>query len=155
MMGLPSTLFCLLLSVTLVSGHLHPDDRAIRWPRKGDPEERMNAQTRIKSRQHRSLSSQKNQECQEGNPPGASYSGRMNVTASGRTCQVWAATKPHEHDYTKVGEHNHCRNPNGDLGGVWCYTIYQDKLWGEYCDVKRCTTYNCQEGYPFGASYLG
>ena len=109
-MGLPSTLFCLLLSVTLVSGHLHPDDRTIRWPRKGDPEEGMNAQTRIKSRQHRSLSSQKNHECQEGNPLGVSYSGEKNVTASGRTCQAWAASQPHQHSYTDVGEHNNCRN---------------------------------------------
>ena len=136
-MGLPSTLFCLLLSVTLVSGHLHPDDRTIRWPRKGDPEEGMNAQTRIKSRQHRSLSSQGNLECQEGNPLGASYSGERNVTASGRTCQVWAASQPHEHTDTDVGEHNHCRNPDGDLKGVWCYTIDPDKRW-EHCSVPVC-----------------
>ena len=88
----------------------------------------MNARrTRIKSREHRSLSSQKNHECQEGNPLGASYLGKTNVTASGIACQAWAAF---EHSFTYVGEHNYCRNPDGDLGGVWCYTIYQDKLWG-------------------------
>ena len=93
----------------------------------------MNAQTRIKSRQHRSLSSQGNPECQEGIPLGGTYSGRVNVTASGRTCQVWAAREPSEHDYTdytEVGEHNHCRNPDGDLGGVWCYTTDPEKQWG-------------------------
>ena len=122
-MGLPSTLFCLLLSVTLASGHLHPDDRTIRWPRKGDPEEGMKAQTRIKSRQHRSLSSQGNLECQEGNPLGASYSGERNVTASGRPCQSWPAAGNPE-----VGEHNYCRNPDGDLGGVWCYGTDMGRL---------------------------
>ena len=88
-------------------------------------------------RQDRSVSSQGNLDCQEGNPPGAGYSGRMNVTVSGRTCQVWAASQPHEHGYTAVGEHNHCRNPDGDPDGVWCYTIDPDKEW-EYCSVPVC-----------------
>ena len=35
-------------------------------------------------------------ECQDGNPPGVSYCGRVNVTASGRTCQVWSDPQPHE-----------------------------------------------------------
>ena len=96
------------------------------------------AQTRIQSRQQRSASSQDNNECQEGIPLGVSYSGRMNVTASGRTCQVWAASQPHEHDYTDVGEHNHCRNPNG-VGGVWCYTTDPDKQF-EHCSVPRCVS---------------
>ena len=112
-MGLPSTLFCLFLSVTLASGHIHPDDRTIRRPRKGDPDEGMYAQTRFNIRQHRSLSSQKNHECQEGNPLGVSYSGERNVTESGRTCQAWAALQPHEHSHTDVGEHNQCRNQSG------------------------------------------
>ena len=81
-MVLPSTLFCLLVS--LVSGNLLTDDQ--KRPMKGEPEEGKRAQTRIKSRQHRSVGSQ--EECQEGDPLGVSYSGRMNVTASGRTCQV-------------------------------------------------------------------
>ena len=46
-------LFCLLLSLILVSGHLLTDDRTTRRPRKGDPEK-----TRIQSRQQRSDSSQ-------------------------------------------------------------------------------------------------
>ena len=100
----------------------------------------MNAQTRIKSRQHRSLSSQGNPECQEGNPPGATYTGGMNVTASGRTCQVWAAQQPHEHSVgTELGEHNYCRNPGRDIGGVWCYTTDPEKQW-EYCAVPKCVS---------------
>ena len=135
---LSSTLFCLLLSLNLASGHL-TDDRTTRRPGKGDPEERRKLQTRIQSRKQRSVGSQGDNECQEGNPLGANYSGKMNVTASGRTCQVWAASQPHEHDHTEVGEHNHCRNPDGDSSGVWCYTTDPDKDW-EYCSVPRCVS---------------
>ena len=79
--------------------------------------------------QQKSVSSQGNHEYQEGNPLGANYSGRISVTASGRTCQVWAAQQPHEHSTgTELGERNHCRNPDRDSGGVWCYTTDQDKL---------------------------
>ena len=101
---LPSALFCLL---TLVSGHLLTDDR--KRPMKGESEEGKKAQTRIKSRQNRSVASQDNPECQESTSSGGSYLGRMNVTSSGRTCQVWRAQQPHEHDFTEVGDHNYCR----------------------------------------------
>ena len=120
-MKLTSALFCFLLLVTLLSGHLLTDDRTTRRPRKGDLKESRKSQTR--SRQQRSVSFQDDDhECQEGNPLGASYSGRMNVTASGRTCQVWAVSQPHEHKYADVGEHNFCRNPGPSSRGVWCYT---------------------------------
>ena len=103
---LSSTLFCFLLSVFFISGHLLIDDRTTRRPRKGDPEK-----GRVLNRQQRSVSSQSNDECQEGDPLGESYLGRMNVTTSGRTYQVWAAQQPHEHT-TEYGEHNYCRNPD-------------------------------------------
>ena len=61
------------------------------------------------------------------------------MTASGLTCQVWAALQPHEHKHTDLGEHNHCRNPNGDLAGVWCYTTDPVKTW-EHCTVPRCVS---------------
>ena len=50
---LSSTLFCLLLSVFFVSGHLLTDDRTTRRPRKGDPEK-----WSIQDRQQRSDNSQ-------------------------------------------------------------------------------------------------
>ena len=133
-MGLNSTLkFCLLLTLTLVShANLLHDDRTARMPWKGEQED-----GRKGLRQDRSISSEGNLECQEGDPPGASYSGRRNVTASGRTCQVWAASQPHQHNFTEVGEHSHCRNPNGDSEGVWCFTTDPDKEW-EYCSVPIC-----------------
>ena len=134
-MVLHSTLFCLLLSIALVSGHLVPDGRKSRRPGKGDLEEKR--ETRIQGRKQRSVSFQDDQECQEGNPLGASYLGRTNVTASGRTCQVWSASQPHQHSYTDVGEHNYCRNPYGDPLGVYCYTTDPDKRW-EHCSVPTC-----------------
>ena len=47
-------------------------------PRKGDPEK-----GRFRDRQQRSVGSQDDNECQEGDPLGESYSGTVNVTASG------------------------------------------------------------------------
>ena len=144
-MVLPSVLFCLLLSdsVTHVSGlllldhlpdqipgHILPDDLTARM---GDPKDGKN--TLLRNRDQRS--SQGNLECQEGNPLGVTYSGRTNVTTSGTTCQLWAESKPHEHGFTDVGENNHCRNPNGDSEGVWCYTMDPEKEW-EYCSVPIC-----------------
>ena len=114
-------LTCLLISLTLISGNIITDYR------------------RIRDRQQRSVSSQDDNECQEGDPLGESYSGKVNVTASGRTCQVWAASQPHEHSYTHVGEHNYCRNPYGDPQGVYCYTTDPEKRW-EYCSVPRCAS---------------
>ena len=114
-MELPSTLLSLLLSLTLVSANLLHDDRATRrprkggpvdsiafvsgklvtddrttgMPRKGEPEEEEKALIMSnRDRQQRSVSSQANHECQEGNPLGVSYPGEKNVTASGRTCQA-------------------------------------------------------------------
>ena len=95
-----STLFLLLLSTTLVAGNLNPADRTNRRPRKGEPMDERKARTR--GRQQRSVGSQGNPECQEGNPLGASYLGSMNVTTSGRTCQAWSAQEPHEHYYRRA-----------------------------------------------------
>ena len=89
-MELPSPLLSLLLSLTLVSANLLNDDRTTRMPRIGELEEGRKSLIRDLDRQHRSVSSQGNLECQEGNPLGASYSGTLNVMASGKTCQVWA-----------------------------------------------------------------
>ena len=136
-MKLLSTLLLALLSTTLVFGQLQQRDRTPRRPGKGEPQEGGKGFTENRGRQPRSVGSQGNPECQEGNPLGASYLGSMNVTTSGRTCQAWSAKEPHETDYAGLGEHNHCRNPDGGSGGVWCYTTDPDKRW-EYCSVPIC-----------------
>ena len=82
---------------------------------------------------------------------GESYAGFTNVTVSGRTCQAWSSSEPHNHNFIDVGNHNYCRNPKGqpdsaaqrDLflrdaaDGVWCYTTDPEKVW-EFCAVPRC-----------------
>ena len=38
-----------------------------------------------------------------------------------------------------MGDHNYCRNPDGEPA-VWCYTTDPQKRW-EYCDVPKCDYY--------------
>ena len=70
------------------------------------------------------------------------YRGCQTKTTSGRTCQQWTAQSPHTHsiddnDPSKgIGSHNYCRNPDGEPGGIWCYTTDANKRW-EYCDPKQ------------------
>lgn len=72
----------------------------------------------------------------------------INTGASGRTCQNWEATEPHDHNKTTVnfpnrglGDHNLCRNPDDDPNGPWCYTTDPGLRW-EYCDNSGV---NCDE----------
>ena len=146
-MGLPSTLICLLLllMLNLVFGNFLSHERRSRGPRRGEPERRLEALSGNRDRrQPRSLVSQNIKECQEGSPLGSGYSGKVNVTESGRTCQVWSAQKPHEHvTGYELGEHNYCRYPKAvypyGFEGVWCYTTDPDKKW-EHCAVPICTS---------------
>lgn len=71
-------------------------------------------------------------------PKGAKYNGCVNHTVSGRACQPWASTTPHNHGFTKSlgGEGNNCRNPDGGPG-PWCYTADPNKRW-ELCEDLTC-----------------
>ena len=130
-MGLASALFCLLLTVPMLSGHLYPDDRTIQRSGREDGEKGRRVQIRIQSRKRRSVKSQENHECQEGNPVGATYLGKTNVTISRRTCQVWAASQPlYNHSlspliqksfgssalfqYVQFTNHNYCTTKNDE-----------------------------------------
>ena len=119
---------------------------------KGKPKGRGEVFVRNQDRHQRSARSQSNHDCQEGNPLGANYSGIMNVTTSGFTCQVWSASQPNDHDFTHVGEHNYCRNPDADPEGVWCVTTDPEETW-EYCSVPICAS-NSSESYLPTDNYL-
>ena len=55
----------------------------------------------------------------------------MSQAVSGRTCQYWNHHHHHGHGY----RHNYCRNPDGSMDGVWCYTSPGIK---ELCRVRVC-----------------
>ncbi|XP_071476490.1 uncharacterized protein [Diadema antillarum] len=79
--------------------------------------------------------------CNDEDPSGSSYRGTMDATISGRTCQVWTAQEPHEHNRSPgryptsgLGDHNYCRNVGGTAFTAWCYTTDPEKRW-EYCPI--------------------
>ena len=163
----PNRMLIILLSATLVSGHLFFYDLTSKWPwkiGKIGPSQGVDKTLEGNLNRHpRSVSSHHDNLCLEGTPLGDRYSGKVNITVSGRICQAWSASEPHELNFTDVGkvgeteagDHNFCRNPSGEALGVWCYTTDKDKEW-EYCSVPLCnTTYDCQEGKPLGVSYKG
>ena len=66
---------------------------------------------------------------------GTAYTGILSKTKSGRTCQRWDKQSPHSHRYGSTGNHNYCRNPDGEPT-LWCYTM-ETKRW-EFCDAPIC-----------------
>ena len=68
---------------------------------------------------------------------GTSYRGTQNHTIYGDYCQHWHWQWPHRHGqwtwwkrrHRGVGHHNHCRNPDNDGVGIWCYTRNWWRRW--------------------------
>ena len=80
---------------------------------------------------------------------GTAYTGEVNTTASGRTCQMWSVNTPHESYHPEVGEHNYCRSPDGS--SLWCYTTDPQVGW-DYCYVPDCVP-DCRP--TDGSAYAG
>eukprot|EP00045_Choanoeca_perplexa_P007790 m.71526 g.71526 ORF g.71526 m.71526 type:complete len:1506 (+) comp14220_c0_seq1:47-4564(+) len=80
---------------------------------------------------------------------GSDYRGRLNTTASGYTCQAWAAQVPHAHTTTPNRYptadlvSNYCRNPidGRPATGPWCFTTENTQAW-EACAVCTCPPLN-------------
>jgi uncharacterized protein YegL len=76
---------------------------------------------------------------------GEDYRGCQSMTRSGAECQGWDEWHPHWHYYRDWntqfagkglgGGHNFCRNPDGDAGGIWCWTKDPNVPWA-YCDQR-------------------
>jgi hypothetical protein len=77
----------------------------------------------------------------------ADYRGTISTTVGGFTCQKWSVQTPFTHTRTPanypnagLGDHNYCRNPDGQAGSqekAWCYTTNPAKQW-DYCNVPVC-----------------
>uniref|UniRef100_A0A671RPU6 Prothrombin n=1 Tax=Sinocyclocheilus anshuiensis TaxID=1608454 RepID=A0A671RPU6_9TELE len=85
----------------------------------------------------------KTEVCLDGN--GETYTGDLSVTLGGRTCLQWTAAEVQA--LTKGKEllpqvqlvKNHCRNPDGDMEGPWCYVKGAGgNITIDYCDLEMC-----------------
>lgn len=94
--------------------------------------------------------------------PGMEYGGSSNAGISDRKCLKWnkkrnkvrldgklvklkkfAKDKFPENDLAEAGKF--CRNPDGDIGGPWCFVEVEgsNEVEKEYCDIPLCNEINC------------
>ena len=74
------------------------------------------------------------------------YTGTVNLTNHGYTCQAWTAQYPQTHSKTNdasfpaddsvAGASNYCRNFGGS-GRPYCFTLNRYTIW-EFCDLQIC-----------------
>lgn len=82
---------------------------------------------------------------------GRDYRGTLDHTMDGYTCQKWSSQYPWAHNLLSypyngtgnntegLGDHNFCRNPEGDRRSrPWCYTTKSKYKW-QYCDISICS----------------
>merc|ERR1719172_343756 len=82
--------------------------------------------------------------CYEESDKGKSYKGLLTSTESGRTCQNWVKSHPHEigidpSNENGLGNHNYCRNPDQSEDKPWCYTMdSSEDHKKETCEIPAC-----------------
>merc|ERR1719375_2665339 len=76
---------------------------------------------------------------------GRDYIGCQYETQSGYMCQNWLAQSPQSHSYIPewypdghLGDHNFCRNPDGDTT-IWCITTNPSVRW-EFCSPRTSSS---------------
>lgn len=75
---------------------------------------------------------------------GLDYTGDLSVTMNGQKCLPWASRKALALSKGKdfIPEvklvWNHCRNPDGDMEGPWCYVDQHGNTTVDYCDLEMC-----------------
>merc|ERR1719313_2965925 len=76
---------------------------------------------------------------------GQDYIGCQYKTQSGYMCQNWLAQSPQWHSYIPdwypdghLGDHNFCRNPDGDTT-IWCITTNPSVRW-EFCSPRTSSS---------------
>ncbi|XP_072371815.1 hepatocyte growth factor activator-like isoform X2 [Scyliorhinus torazame] len=97
-------------------------------------------------------------DCYENN--GSSYRGTVKRTSSGSDCLRWTSAfispefninEVEEPLRVVLGDHAYCRNTDND-DGPWCYTLIDDDISWEYCDIPQCPkedpclSYPCKNG---------
>lgn len=93
--------------------------------------------------------------------PGIDYSGMRKKGRSGKKCLSWdkhrkkvvSGREMYEQtkfsrrkfpDETRGSAENYCRNPDGDLGGPWCFiNTEENSVEKDYCDVSLCDDLTC------------
>ena len=73
---------------------------------------------------------------------GSDYHGTVSHTEDGNECQNWSTQKPHTHTWGSLGNHNFCRNPDGE-SRPWCYQASGSSRWG-HCEIRECNY--CDKG---------
>uniref|UniRef100_A0AAY4CNN3 Prothrombin n=1 Tax=Denticeps clupeoides TaxID=299321 RepID=A0AAY4CNN3_9TELE len=74
---------------------------------------------------------------------GVDYAGDLSVTVKGLKCLQWSSPKALKHSGGKsflkevTLVQNHCRNPDGDMEGPWCY-VDRPNVTMDYCDLELC-----------------
>lgn len=102
-----------------------------------------------------------NEKCVTGQ--GSSYRGTWSLSSSGTECINWNSTSLRGKKFTArkpeavtlgLGNHNYCRNPDGDTK-PWCYVYRRSQITWEFCSVPNCTTAPAECVQGSGQSYRG